>query len=69
MMLFHPNIQRHIVILGPPTQRMQQQNWSFVSSGQQFLPGVTHQHRVSVVDRVAELKNVELLTNTVIAPK
>lgn len=54
--LLHPPGQRHIVILGPSSQWVEQQHGSSVASLDEALVGVLHQKSMAVVDWVAELK-------------
>lgn len=54
--LLHSPGQRHIVVLGPTSQRVEQQNRPAVTSLDETLVGVLHQKSVAVVDWVAELE-------------
>lgn len=54
--LLHPPVQRHVVILGPAAQRVEQQDWAAVAALDQTLVGVLHQESVTIVDWVPELE-------------
>lgn len=54
--LFHPPVQRHVVILGPAAQRVEQQDGPAVAALNQAFVGVLHQESVTVVHRVSELE-------------
>lgn len=54
--LLHPPVQRHVVVLGPASQRVEEQDRPAVAALEETLVGVLHQKSVAVVDRVAELE-------------
>lgn len=54
--LLHPPRQRHVVVLGPAAQRVQQQDGPAVAALDQTLLSVLHQKGVAVVDWVTELE-------------
>lgn len=55
-MLLHAPVQRHVVLLGPAPQRVEEQDRVLVAALQQATLGVLHQQGVPVVDRVAQLE-------------
>ena len=40
LVLFHPNGKRHVVVLGPSSKRVQQQNWPLVPPWLQLAPDI-----------------------------
>lgn len=54
--LLHSPRQRHIIVLGPTSQRVEQQDRPTVASFDETLVGVLHQECMAVMDRVAELE-------------
>lgn len=54
--LLHSPGQRHIIVLGPTTQWVKEQNRPAVASLEETLVGVLHQESMAVVDWVAELE-------------
>lgn len=55
-MLLHSPRQRHIIILSPPSEWVEQEHRPAVASLNQTLVGVLHKKSVAVVDWVAELE-------------
>lgn len=55
-MLLHSPGQRHIIVLGPTSQWVEQQNRPAVASLDETLVGVLHQKSMAVVDWVAQLE-------------
>lgn len=55
-MLLHSPRQRHVIVLGPTSQWVEQQDWAAVASLDETLVGVLHQESMAVVDWVAELE-------------
>lgn len=55
-MLLHSPGQWHIVVLGPTSQWVEQQNGPAVASLDETLVGILHQKSVAIVDWVAELE-------------
>lgn len=54
--LLHPPFQRHVIIFGPASQRVQQEYRVLVASLEQTALSVLHQEGVSIVDRVTQLE-------------
>lgn len=54
--LLHPPRQRHVVVFGPASQRVEQQDGPAVAALHQPLLGVLHEQGVAVMDRVPELE-------------
>lgn len=52
-MLFHPPVERYVIVLGPAPERVQQEDRVLVAPLQEPAPGVLHQQSVAVVDRIA----------------
>lgn len=55
--LLHSPGEGHVIVLGPPSQRVQQQDRPAVAPLDQTPVGVLHQESVTVVDWVAELES------------
>ena len=55
LMLPHANGERHVVVLRPAAERMQQEHRIFVFAQQHFAR-FAHEQRVAVVNRIAELE-------------
>lgn len=56
-MLFHPPVQRHVIIFGPAAQRMQKQHWPSIPTLLQSSTRVGHKQGMAIVHRVPELKS------------
>mmetsp|Transcript_86971 Transcript_86971/g.251215 ORF Transcript_86971/g.251215 Transcript_86971/m.251215 type:complete len:277 (+) Transcript_86971:452-1282(+) len=57
MVLVHPRLQRHVVVLRPAAERGQPEHRLLEAFGLQLLRRVLHQQRVAVVHRVPQLED------------
>lgn len=55
-MLLHSPRQRHVIVLGPTSQWVEQEHGPTVATLDETLVGVLHQKSVTVVDWVSKLK-------------
>jgi hypothetical protein len=60
--LSHSGIKRCIIILGPSSKRVEQENGVLVASSQQLFSGVVEEENVSVVEWVSDLESVDSIS-------
>ncbi len=53
--LLHPDRKRHVVVLCPTPERVEQEDRVGVAAGLQLAAAVAHQQSVAVVDGISEL--------------
>jgi hypothetical protein len=58
LVLLHARVGRYVVVLCPPAEWVQEENWLLEPASKQLLVRVLHQQRVSVVHGVAKLERV-----------
>ena len=58
-MLFHSGIEGNIIVLGPSSERVEQEDWVLVAELQELFPSVFQEKDVTIVKWVSDLEGVD----------
>ena len=59
LMLLHSGVKRSIILLGPSTEWVQQEDWVLVTELQELFSGVLEEENVTVVEWISDLEGVD----------